>query len=84
MSRGPRGEARRTLIDRLRGLDAELLRQARSRLDDATRAMLAREADAELAAFRSTMPAGAFAQAREAAIDRLVRERFGLPTIVFA
>ena len=27
------------------------------------------------------MTADAFARAREAAIDRLVRERFGLPTI---
>ena len=29
------------------------------------------------------MTAEAFARAREAAIDRLVRERFGLPTIAY-
>ena len=34
-------------------------------------------------AFRDAMAADAFARAREAAIDRLVRERFGLPTIAF-
>jgi hypothetical protein len=81
--RGLRGETRRTLIDRLRSLDAELLSRVRSRLDDMVRATLAREADEELAAFRAVMPADAFARAREAAIDRLVRERFGLPTIAF-
>ena len=81
--RGLRGEARQALIDRLRNLDAELLRQARSRLDEPTRAALAREADEELAAFRAVMPADAFARAREAAIDRLVRERFALPTVAF-
>ena len=81
--RGLRGEARQALIGRLRTLDAELLRQARSRLDEPTRATLAREADAELAAFRAVMPADAFARAREAAIDRIVRERFLLPTVAF-
>ncbi|PYQ73824.1 MAG: hypothetical protein DMG01_21925 [Acidobacteria bacterium] len=81
--RGLRGEARQALIDRLRNLDAELLRQARSRFDEPTRAALAREADEELAAFRAVMPADAFARAREAAIDRLVRERFALPTVAF-
>ena len=75
--------AMQALIDRLRNLDAELLRQARSRLDEPTRAALAREADEELAAFRAVMPADAFARAREAAIDRLVRERFALPTVAF-
>jgi len=83
-ARGLRGDARRALIDRLRSLDAELLRHARSRLAGATRTTLAREADEELAAFRAVMPADAYARAREAAIDRLVRERFGLPTITFA
>jgi hypothetical protein len=81
--RGLRGEARQALIDRLRNLDAELLHQARSRLDEPTRATLAREADEELAAFRAVLPADAFARARAAAIDRIVRERFGLPTIAF-
>jgi len=29
------------------------------------------------------MAADAFAKAREAAVDRLVRERFGLPTVAY-
>ena len=81
---GLRGAARQALLDRLAALDAELVRQARGTLDDVTRAALAREAESELAGFRSGMTADAFARAREAAVDRLVRERAGLPTIAFA
>lgn len=80
---GLRGAARRELVDRLAALDAELLRQARSGLDAADAAALARDAEEELAGFRSGMAPDAFARAREAATDRLVRERFGLPTIAF-
>jgi len=80
---GLRGAARRELIQRLAALDAELMRQARSGLDTAAAASLAREAEEELAAFRSGMAPDAFARARDAATDRLVRERFALPTIAF-
>ena len=59
------------------------MQQARATLDDETRASLMREADSELAGFRSGMTAEAFARAREAAMDRLVRERVRLPTITF-
>jgi len=82
-SRGLRGEARRALLDRLAAIDAELLQHARDRLDQSARESLAREAEIELVPFRSGMTADAFARARQAAIDRLVRERFGLPTISF-
>ena len=78
-----RGESRRALVERLAAVDADLLRAARELLDEPGRAALAREADEELAAFRASMAADAFARAREAAIDRLVRERFGLPTVQY-
>ena len=78
---GVRGETRQALLDRLAEVDADVLRAARALLDDATRAGLAREADEELAAFRAAMAADTYARAREAAVDGLVRERFGLPTI---
>ena len=81
---GLRGDARQALLDRLSALDAELVRQARDILDEVTRAALTREAESELAGFRSGMSADAFARAREAAVDRLVRERVKLPTIAFA
>ena len=83
-SGGLRGEARDALIDRLAMFDAELVQRARAALDDATMDALARDADEELAGFRSGMTADAFARARDAAIDRLVRERFGLPIVIFS
>jgi hypothetical protein len=81
---GLRGAARQALVDRLAALDAELLQHARATLDEAAQASLAREAGEELAAFRTGMTTDAFARAREAAIDRLVRERWGLPTVAFS
>jgi hypothetical protein len=80
---GLRGEARQALLDRLSALDAELVQQARASLDDATRATLMREAEAELVGFRGGMTADAFARAHEAATDSLVRERARLPTVAF-
>jgi hypothetical protein len=80
---GLRGEARQALLDRLTLLDAEIVGQARATLDEVERSALAREAEDELAGFKSGMSADAFVRAREAAIDRLVRERAKLPTIAF-
>ena len=80
---GLRGAARQALLDRLAALDAELVQQARAGLDEATRARLAREAESELAGFRSGMTPGAFTRAHEAVMDRMVRERAKLPTIAF-
>jgi hypothetical protein len=80
---GLRGEARQALLDRLAVLDGEIVRQARATIDEVERSALAREAEDELAGFKSGMSADAFARAREAAIDRLVRERVKLPTIAF-
>jgi hypothetical protein len=80
-SGGLRGAARQALLDRLAALDAELVQQARATLDEGTRATLIREAEGEVAAFRSGMTAEAFTRAHGAAVDRLVRERVKLPTI---
>jgi hypothetical protein len=80
---GLRGEARRALCDRLAALDADLLAQARAILDQSTRADLEREADEDLAQFRTGMTGATFAAARTAAIDRLVRVRFNLPMVTF-
>ena len=81
---GLRGDARQALLDRLSALDAALVQQARAALDDATRAAMTREADAELAGFRGGMTAEAFARAQAAALDRLVRDRVKLPVVTFA
>src|SRR6185295_14894546 len=80
-ARVARGAKRKALVERLTALDRELLETARAGLDDAARAALTRQAEEELAGFRSAMTPDAFARAREAAIDRLVRDRVGLPTI---
>jgi hypothetical protein len=82
-ARALRGEPRQRLIDRLATLDRELLERARASLDEAALADLGRLADEELAPFRLGMAADTFARAREGAIDRLVRDRFRLPTIAF-
>jgi hypothetical protein len=82
-ARGARGAKRKALVERLAALDRELLDAVREGLDDGARAALAHEAEADLAGFRSAMSPEAFARAREAAIDRLVRDRAGLPTIAF-
>jgi len=82
-ARGVRGEARLALIARLSEIDGELLQTARASLDADMRESLHGEADTELAGYRDRMAPGAFARIREAAVDRLLRERLGLPTVAF-
>jgi len=81
---GVRGDARRAVIERLAELDAELIEAARRMLDDALMSDLRREANDELAPFRDTMMPDAFNRARGAAIDRLIRDRLGLPVVGFS
>jgi hypothetical protein len=76
-----RGPARAALMHRLAALDAELMGIARGALDDELRQQLERDASDELRPFRERMSEAAYGRAREAAIDRLVRERFRLPTL---
>jgi hypothetical protein len=83
VSRGLRGDARKALIERLTGLDAELLSAARSGLADAEAVQLEREAESAVSPYRDRLSSEAYARARNAAFDRLVRERLNLPTLVF-
>jgi hypothetical protein len=76
-----RGDARDELLDRITKVDDQLLTAAVESLDPATRASFEKEADAELAPFRARMADDAYAQSRRAAIHRLVRHHFGLPTL---
>jgi hypothetical protein len=82
-AKGLRGEARQRLLGRLQALDTQLLAAARERLDAAALHELGTDADAELAPFRDRMPPDAYGQARQACIDRLVRDRFSLPVVTF-
>ncbi len=78
-----RGDARDALIDRLRQLDASLIEAVRNRCDEPALRQLATEADEELEPFRARMPAEAYQQSHRACMDRLLRERAGLPTIAY-
>jgi hypothetical protein len=78
-----RGDAREALIDRLRQLDASLIDALRRRCDHPTLERLSAEADEELKPFRARMPAEAYQQSHQACVDRLLRERAGLPTISY-
>jgi hypothetical protein len=80
---GLRGSARAALIGRLAALDGEMLKAVRASLDELTRTDLARQADDQLAGFSQTMTPDRLERVREAAIDRLARERFGLPVLSF-
>jgi hypothetical protein len=82
-ARGVRGDARQAMIARLATLDDQLLQGARAAFDEPTRAALLREAEAEVAAFRDRMAPDAFARVGDAAFDRLLRERLGLPIVTF-
>ena len=77
------GEARRVFVERLTGIDAELLTAVRAQCDAVTLARLAAEADEELAPFKDRLSAEAFADAQRAAVDRLIRERSRLPVVAF-
>jgi hypothetical protein len=78
-----RGDARQTLIARLRTLDRQLIDAAVAQCDAQTMTALTAEADADLAPFRGRMVPETYEQSRRAAIDRLLRERRKLPMVAF-
>ncbi len=80
-ARGARNDARAALIDRLAAIDRDLMIAAREALDASALEDLRREAARELEPFRSRMPADAFRETSEAALDRLIRERWRLPSV---
>lgn len=82
-ARSLRGDARQTLIARLRVLDRSLLDAAHTQCDADTRNGLVAEAEADLAPFRGRMAPETYEQARRAAVDRLLRERRRLPIVSF-
>jgi hypothetical protein len=81
--KGARGQARQAIIARLRVLDADVLRTVRGRTAAEALSQLAADAGEELAAFRSRMAPDAYERSLTACIDRLIRERAGLPTLTF-
>jgi hypothetical protein len=80
-ARGVRSEARAALSERLAALDRALIDAARAALDADTLRGLRAEAARELEPFRSRLAADAWQAATEAALDRLVRDRWRLPDV---
>lgn len=80
-ARQARGDGRVSLLERLAGLDRELLEAAREEIAAPERARLRGEAEAEIAPFGGRMAPDARARAVEASFDRLLREAAGLPLI---
>lgn len=78
-----RAAARAAIVERLAELDRTLLTAAVSELTPDAEAALRREAAVELAAFGSRMTLEARDRATAAAVHRLVRERFELPTVAY-
>ena len=78
-----RGAARDAIIDRLAAIDADLMNAAVAQLSAEDRATLEREVAIELAPFQARMDPGAYARATRVALERLVRQRIGLPEIAF-
>lgn len=76
-----RGEARDDLMRRVALIEEELSAAAVDALDPSERTALEREADGELEPFRARMPDEAYRQSRRQALQRLVRQHFGLPSI---
>ena len=80
-AKGLRGEAREAFLARLQELDASVVAAAREQLADVERDACRAEADAELAPFRARLARDEYDRARAACVDRLVRERYRLPSI---
>jgi hypothetical protein len=80
-ARGARGQAREVLVDHLAAIDRDMMSRALGLLDDAARECARLEAVVTLAPFRERMAPEAYAHACAAALERQVRDRFGLPTI---
>jgi hypothetical protein len=80
-ARGARNDSRTALIDRLTAIDRDLMTAAREALEVSALDDLRREAARELEPFRSRMPADAFRETSEAALERLIRERWRLPSL---
>ncbi len=78
-----RGDARQAFVERLRALDEQLITAAREGCGVEMLQELREEADRELAPFRARMPDEAYAQSRNACVNRLVRDRLRLPVIAF-
>lgn len=83
-ARGLRGPARAAAEARLAPLDEGLVVAARAAAPPAVLDELQREAAAELAPYRGRLTGSAWEKGIRATVDRLLRERYGLPFLVLS
>ena len=76
-----RGEARDALLQRVTEIEDTLAAEALAALSAEQQQTIERDADGELAPFRPRMTSAAYALSRRAAMHRLVRQYFGLPSL---
>jgi hypothetical protein len=82
-AKGLRGDARAATIERLLALDRALAASLRVSCPPDEMEVVGREAVSDLRPFKDRMPEQAYHDAVEAAMDRLLRERHGLPRVAF-
>jgi hypothetical protein len=80
-AKGARGPVRDELAARLGPIDDRLIVAARAAAGPEVLSALALEAATELAPFRERLKADSWQQATQATVDRLLRDRYGLPVI---
>lgn len=80
-ARKARGQARHELAARLGDLDAELASAARISTPPEVIARLERDAESELAPFRTRLAGDAWNRSMTRTVDRLLRDRYGLPLL---
>lgn len=81
---GLRGEARRSLTERLVDVDASLMLLARQVVDRQELDLMRQEVDTLLGAAATHMNPDARGRARERALDQMIRERLHLPIVTFS
>ncbi len=77
-----RGAAREDLAAQLEPLDAALLRAAREAAPAPLLAQLSADSERDLSPFRGRLAGEAWRRSLVVTVDRLLRDRFGLPTLV--
>jgi hypothetical protein len=80
-ARGARGPGRDELAAQLGPLDGRLMAAARASSTPDVLSALAGAAAAELAPFRDRLSPDAWHHATQATVDRLLRDRYGLPRV---
>jgi hypothetical protein len=82
-ARQARGDERGSLIARLEVIDRSLVDAAAGQMNSEQRAALEREAQVELAPFAARMSLESRSHAAQVAFERLVRDTFALPIVIF-